>query len=311
MQNSTKHKIVIAKHGGGELANQLWNYISIYAYGLESGRKVLNPSFYEYHYGFELLKDESLCTKLLSRLFVNSKSRRGHPWKKLWRRIYSLYPHILKIASTGSIFSSENTDNTVYYLPPTESENEQKASASVYFFGWLFRNPDGLKKYRAELVEAFAPKEFIRKNAEALTNPLRAQKKHLIGVHIRRGDYKTFKGGSFWIPDVRMKQVVEEHIREKGWDKSDTALLIVSDGATDENVWKEFTSKISKEDALTDLYALSRTDAIVGSNSSFGHYASWYGNIPHIVATVEEIDWSYYRGKHEYFANKHASLVQF
>ena len=39
-------KIIILKHGGGELANQLWNYLSVYAFGLERGISVLNPSFF-------------------------------------------------------------------------------------------------------------------------------------------------------------------------------------------------------------------------------------------------------------------------
>ena len=62
-------KIVILKHGGGELANQLWNYLSIYAFGLEAKVLVKNPSFFEYHSFFKFLPNESLTTRLFSLFF--------------------------------------------------------------------------------------------------------------------------------------------------------------------------------------------------------------------------------------------------
>jgi hypothetical protein len=307
-------RIVALKHGGGELANQLWNYISLYAYSLESGRPISNPSFYEYHRAFNLESHESIFTRTLSFLFYGYRGRKSRPWKGFWRKIYALYPYVIKKVHPERIISSENTENRIHYLPPTQTSDElakKQHEEVLYFCGWLFRNPLGLTKYREELVERFSPKERITRKAEALINPLRNKARRVIGVHIRQGDYKNFKSGRFWIAQQRMREVVIEFMKERGYAQEETALLIVSDGAIEPKIWESFTFVISKENAFTDLFALSMTAAIVGSNSSFGHFASWYGNIPHIVATNEPIDWEYYRDKDGYFPNKHASLVQF
>ena len=37
---------------------------------------------------------------------------------------------------------------------------------------------------------------------------------------------------------------------------------------------------IEKSDGITDLYALSRCDLIIGSPSSYSQWASFYGDVP-------------------------------
>ena len=41
-------KIIILWHNGGRLANQLWLYISVYAYALEKKYDLENHTFFEY-----------------------------------------------------------------------------------------------------------------------------------------------------------------------------------------------------------------------------------------------------------------------
>ena len=60
---------------------------------------------------------------------------------------------------------------------------------------------------------------------------------------------------------------------------------------------------LTQDASVTDLFLLSRTDAIVGSDSSFGAFAAWYGNISHIIAKSGPMDWSYYAGKKGFFAS--------
>ena len=52
-------------------------------------------------------------------------------------------------------------------------------------------------------------------------------------------------------------------------------------------------------------------DVIIGSDSSFGAFAAYYGNIPHIVFNKKSMDWAYYRNNQKYFQNKYCTLVHF
>jgi hypothetical protein len=301
-------RFVILKSSGGELANQLWNYVSIYAYGLETGARIQNPSFFEYHAFFNFLPNESLATKCLT-LFFTKVRRRAHPINRFWRKGYALWSKTVVHFHPAIVVSSENTSNKVFYLPPT-TEIVLPHSPTLYFSGWLFRNPTGLEKYRDKLIAAFSPKAAVQQKVKDIISRLKQKKKVLIGVHIRQGDYKVFKDGRYLISAKRMREVLDEYIATQDLHPNDIALLITSDGAIDLSIFAGFETYHSQENAVTDLFLLSCTDTIIGSNSSFGNFAAWYGNVPHIVATKEQVDWEYYQGKSAYFPNKYATLMQ-
>lgn len=301
-------KLVILKHGGGELANQLWNYASIYAYGLESGAKVSNPSFFEYHRHFRFIEDEGALTKIFSLWFKDNIGRRGNRRNRFWRTMYAAYSKLIASLHGNSLVSSVNSENKPVYLPPTAGISFPNRD-TLYFLGWLFRNADGLKKYRKELIQAFSPAEHIAIKCNETIKSLKLHSERVIGIHIRQGDYKFFKDGRFLISEDRARKIVDEYISINGVDIDRTVFIITSDGPIDEKIWSGLNVKISKENSVTDLFLLSKTDVVIGSDSSFGAFAAWYGNIPHVIFKNEQMDWQYYKDKAGFSPNKYAMLV--
>lgn len=301
-------KIVILKHGGGELANQLWNYVSIYSYGLEMDVSVQNPSFFEYHSFFNFLKNESFTTRFLS-LFFKQPRRRSHPINRFFRSLYALRTRFIAAVCPSCVVSSQNASNEVFYLSSANPLAENVNCEVLYFSGWLFRNPKGLEKYRTKLITAFAPNQTIQNQAEEIVESLRKIKNTVLGIHIRQADYKVFKDGQYIVSPARMREIVEEYIQQKRFGTKDIALLVTSDGPINESVFIGLHTYISRENAVVDLFLLSKCDALIGSNSSFGAFASWYGNIPHIVATNEAMDWNYYSDQEKFFENIYATLA--
>ena len=311
-------KIIIFKHGGGELANQLWNYMSIYAWSLEEKVRLRNPSFYEYHGLFNFLKDEGLAVRLMAKMFTNYRGRKQNIWKKLWRALYSLYTRSVELTKRKKILSTENLSNKVTYLPPTVQSNDFISGRSelfsqndVYMAGWLFRNPLGLEKYRTTLLKVFTPNSQLAEKMNGIMSKIRQKYQKVIGLHIRQGDYKTWKGGKYFIEQKRIRTIIDEYIANKGLKIQEILFLIMSDGSIEKELFEGLNIMISKEHAVVDLFLLSKTDTIIGSDSSFGHLASWFGNIPHIVMKSEKMDWEYYKDKNGYFQNKYCSMVHF
>ncbi len=306
-------KISIIRYGDGELANQLWNYVSIYAFALETKSIVSNPSFYEYHSSFKLLKNEDILIRLLSKLFENNNKRKNSFLKQFWRKMYRIYSILTIKLVKGELISSESTENkTVYLLPSPQSiKIDQNRTEKLYFSGWLFRNPIGLEKYRRELTIAFSPNEKITDRVHEIIKVLSLKYEKIIGIHIRQGDYKRFKGGKYFIKEKRMVEIIHEYIRINGLMKDKIVFVITSDGPIDENNFKDLNIYISKEDAISDLFLLSATDLIIGSDSTFGDFSAWYGNIPHIIATNEDIDWTYYNSRNKFFENKYCTMVHY
>lgn len=305
-------KITIFKYGDGELANQLWNYISVYAYGLEKDIPVSNPSFYEYHSSFNLVKKENTLVKIIAKLFENYTKRKQSLWKKITRKIYRIYPFIIEKLYRDKIVSSENLANIAVYLPPTKDNLDIRSNNDhLYFTGWLFRNPKGIEKFRQQIVQDFCPKVSISKKIDSIISSLYSKYEKVIGVHIRQGDYTTFKGGRYFIPQKRFREIINEYSAKNDINLTKTCFLITSDGPIDTNIFEDINYYISKENAVTDLFLLSATDAIIGSDSSFGNFAGWYGNKTHIVTSNDPIDWDYYVSRKGYFENKYCTMVHF
>jgi hypothetical protein len=309
--NNRMKKGIILKNGGGELANQLWNYISIYAYGIEKNRSIKNPSFFEYHSYFNFIKDESVLTKFFSFWFKNFSGRRSSFRSKFWRKVYALYVWTLTLLNKKKIVSSENTKAEKVYLSPTQESIPDENSQTLYFTGWLFRNPLGLEKYRQNIVKAFAPEESITKKVTSIIRDLSNRYETIIGVHIRQADYAFFKDGKYLLTQERVRKVIDEYCVAKNIQVDKTIFLITSDGPVQENIFKGLNIHISKEKAVIDLFLLSSCDEILGSDSSFGAFASWYGNIPHIIMTKENMDWEYYKDKTTFFQNKYSTLAHY
>lgn len=306
-------KFTIIRHGDGELANQLWNYVSIYACGLQSNARVTNPSFYEYHSFFKFVTHENILTKFLSKLFENNTKRKNSNFKHWCRKFYRIYSFFRIRFSDNKLIMSENSENKSVYLPPSNNHIaiDSTITGEIFFSGWLFRNPKGLEKYRKELTIAFSPNDNICSQVNNIISNLRAKYDKIIGVHIRQGDYRTFKGGSYLINEIRIRSILDEYIDKLHLDKEKTLFLLASDESIDENKFQNLNIYKSTENAITDLFLLSATDAIIGSNSTFGDFAAWYGNIPHLIATHENIDWNYYISRDKFFENKYCTMVHY
>jgi hypothetical protein len=197
-------KIIILKHGGGELANQVWNYASVYAYCLERKIECGNHSFFEYAHFFNI---PPIKNKVIRSLFFipfhNYVGRRSTFRTRFFRNLYKVYVSLVHTIKRNAVISSINNANKPYYLAPTQTEGQllfaEKNNEVLYFEGWLFRNPDGLNKYRDEIVRHFAPNETIRNNVSRVINPLRKKFTQIVGVHIRQGAYATVKGGRYYL----------------------------------------------------------------------------------------------------------------
>ena len=312
-------EVVIIQHNpstgiNGQLANQLWNFISIYAYSLEIGAKCLNYSFFEFSRHFCIpvgnIWIDNLIFKPFNFLIKFIPERSLIP---LWRKIYKVWT-IIYLAFDNKI--QIISDSGPYYLPPSEKvpleflSLDLSKKTKLYFSGWLFRNPIGIIKYRNQIVTHFRPNKKIDKIICDYIKPIREKFKTVIGLHIRQGDYVQFKGGKYYVTPERARIIVDQFINNNNIDNRETALIITSNGPINEKIFDGLNVYISKHSGPEDLFILSACDIIVGSDSTFGNFASYYGNIPHIVMTNEDIDWKYYKNRTEYFQNKYCTLVQ-
>jgi hypothetical protein len=309
-------KIIILQTSGNELANQLWNYISIYAYAQEKGYALENPAFFEYGNYFTMQNAGRIFSLVFFAPFTNYTKRKTAFRRRLWKKLYFAYAHAMFRFFPENTLIYSDAASDPYYLPPTKESSErlrelEDKQKNIYLSSWLFRNPIGIQKYRKEILHYFKPRQDIANNVAAHIKKIRGEFKHVVGVHIRQGDYKQWRGGAYFIPQTRVKEVCDEYLKTTSTENTDICFIITSDGPIDTSLFSGLNISVSKENAVYDLFLLSSTDIIIGSNSTFGAFASYYGNIPFIVMQKEQIDWSYYADKKTYFENKYSTMVRY
>ncbi len=269
-------KLFIIEHRAHEYANRLLNDMSIYAYGIESGREVVNISFFE--------QDRVL------------------------RRPYALYAWMVDKVTRGKagIWALGGPK----FLSPTEAlPPALEAQETLYFFGWMFRNPLGLERYRKQIIEKFGSSPRLQRKIESLVAPLKTGRIK-IGVHLRLIPFGGFEDGEFLVSSTRVREIIDEYMREKQLHKGDVELLIASDRAPAAKIFEGYTTHVYLENAETNLFLLSTCSVVIGTNTTLSNTAAWFANVPHIVTKNNSIDWPYYFGKETYFENKYANFAQ-
>ncbi len=146
---------------------------------------------------------------------------------------------------------------------------------------WEHRN-DGIDLELMPLFrKAFRPSDEVVDVVEDALRMLRNDGSVIVGIHIRRNDYKYFEQGRFYYSDAEylyfIKQVVDQ-IQAYG---KHVKCLICSDETVNHDAFEGVdTHSLLQASAMHDLYALSRCDCILGPPSTFSQWASFYGQVP-------------------------------
>lgn len=302
----------------GRFANQLWNMIAVYAYCLERGHAFRDYAAIDYHRFFDLppLPERTaetfmnawdvLAPRLDLRVFRKRVIRRGAGIVNM--RLRAVPPALSRAPKDAPLLS---TFSSVFYLPPSEgadpvhaaalAEAEQSASPVMCFRGWLFKNPTGIIKHRARIMAYLKPRAPIAERAAAFARSLRARCEHLVGVHIRQTDYATWLGGKLLVTPKDARIALDELLRRTGRDAKKTLFVVCSDGRVDMSAFAGLDVVRGPGTEIDDFLALTACDVIVGSNSTFGGFASYYGDVPLVILRREGVDWDHYANRKGYF----------
>ena len=151
--------------------------------------------------------------------------------------------------------------------------------------GWNFRCNELTVKYRSKLSRYYFINKPLSKREVSLINSLNAYKSRgvfLIGLHIRRGDYKDFEGGRYWYLESHYANFIAQ-LRQQLKQKH-RALLVVA--CSNEIPVPHCGQDISTQASWSaDLRVLQLCDLLIGPPSTFTSWASYSAQIPCIHIT--------------------------
>ena len=148
--------------------------------------------------------------------------------------------------------------------------------------GWDTMNDTRyLAQTKKELQHIFRPRQEIVDKAEAMIAEIRKEADLVVGVHIRHGDYQTWRKGRYYYTLDDFHQLMLKLITHYTGQR--LAFFISSNASFDISVFEgchcfRFDKELSGD--ILDLYTLSLCDRILGPWSTYSRWASFIGEVP-------------------------------
>jgi len=255
----------------GQLGNQLWSYAPFIAYCLKHDITFLTLYFEDNYKFFDNLnKFEDIKFGLIKRRRADILLRKI--LLKSVRHIPDFFLRRWKIFVDKKNWKNESWDEKVFLN-----------NSNLVFIGVAThkKNNSYLKEYHQQLKEIFRPKELFIANAEKIIDSARKKFDTIIGIHIRRGDYKKFLNGVYYFEDEIYKSYMCKILAERELHNKKIGFLLCSNEKINTNNFTPFNIfQIPNSCHISDLYALSLCDYLIGPPSTFSMWSSFYGEVP-------------------------------
>lgn len=246
----------------GRLCNNILQYGHFYAWGREHGRATMSMRFaYKYRY-FHICHTPH--HNFVTYLFAKYAAKCG----------------LLPVADFG-------TDG------PEDPEGQETLMAGrrhIVAQGWYARWYDLFLKYKQEIIDLFAFDEQVKQGPRRLLDSM-GEADVRLGMHIRRGDYRTWHGGRYFFSDEQyislIRQFADLHRGERL-----QVFVCGNDPSLSEEVYRRALPDVQlqfpKGNPGEDLYLLSQCDYLMGPPSTFTLVASMYRDLP--LCWIESAD---------------------
>jgi hypothetical protein len=260
----------------GRLGNRLWTYANVLAFALEHSIEVINPAFDDFANSFS-----SNTLAFCGKDEFSRRQRYAYTLAKLggWDLLYKLN---LRLRRFPTIELGEghcldlDIDDT--------AETRFRAYSIVFLSGLYFIAAKSLISRAGEIRSAFYPRPHIMVRVQKRVQEARQLGDVLVGVHLRQGDYRVFCDGVMFYTTKEYVDVMRG-LRDQRPDKR-VIFMVCSDEEQDHDLFNGLNVLFGSGDAVVDLYTLAHCDYIVGPNSTFSQWASFWGNVP-----LHVLDW--------------------
>lgn len=273
-QESDDRLLIIAKKFG-QLGNRLLFFAHVIAAAREFGARVANPSFVEYARYFQAPAEDAWCRyppescRLPANRIVRELIYQSHylPTKCLASLGCVRWPRRILRNSGSAPFDMDEKLGEIL-----------EAHRRVYLQGWGFTAPRALEKHADAVRDYFRPLEVHQQAARRAVKSARRDADVVVGVHIRRGDYREFEGGRYYydISDYRtiMSQLARNFMPQR------VSFLVCSNERLAATDLGGVAVSFGPGHLVEDLDSLAGCDYLIGPPSTFSMWASFYGKVP-------------------------------
>jgi hypothetical protein len=264
--------MIIITDKPGQLGNQLWAFSNTIAIAKE-----LNESVYVVfdNNSYNLFSAENFSKKGVHIIPSNKK-------KVLFiRRIILFIVNQFNLKSRWySLFRKFKINVINEALNERELYKQIVQSKITFINSWEQRDSKtSISKQQEFITTVFRPTLEIQKAVSLLINEFRKNYDLLIGVHIRRGDYKDFQGGKYYFSD-EVYRAYQKKVAALFAGKKIKFYIFSNEKIELQNFSGLDTYFNPAASSVYDMWAMSQCDYIIGPLSTFSMWASFWNKTP-------------------------------
>lgn len=285
--------IIYADSGGGRFGNQLLRFFHWTAWVRELGPpfSVLDLPFGPYTYLFAEWSRQPVCVYPPG-LTGSAADVAGHVQSLLpvrWREraigsLHRVTARLIRKLETLGIEVLDLPAETKLNLEETAFVDRARGSRCLVCVGWEFGCWGWLERHEAEVRRLFAPAPARFVAATELVRELRQQHDIVIGLYIRRGDYREFFDGRFYYPWTSYARWAREAVEMFPGQR--VAIIVTGDDLIPSEPFAGLpvtwaSGSINRGGHwFASFLELSLCDFIIGAPSTFAGCAAFLGNRP-------------------------------
>lgn len=236
-------KIVIDSDNSCGLCNKLWSLINPILWA-KKHKKFLLILSYDYNYRY-------FPNLLINKNFFN-------PFIGIHHSIAFRLSHKIRLHLKNNRWKYEKSEKKIWN-------------------GWENIGDKINKKDLTVVRNIFKPCKKIDNRLEKIFSDNRKNNLLIIGIHIRRGDYKDYCDGKYFFSLEEYKKIMSKIIHKFG---GGIKFFIASNEKIKTHEFSNFKFFTSNGSTVYDLYGLSKCDYIIGPPSTFSMWASLFGQVP-------------------------------
>ena len=150
-----------------------------------------------------------------------------------------------------------------------------------YLYGWPFYDLDALREAGDLVREYLSPEQDVEEYVSQQKKKLNDLAEIIIGVHLRRGDYKTWRNGAYYYSNAEYVQCMNSLFESLHTTKK-CCFVLFSNEKLDITEFENDNYLVIKASgsAAQDFHLMSQCNYLVGPPSSFSGLASFLGKVP-------------------------------
>ncbi|MFN8236841.1 MAG: hypothetical protein U0T77_01605 [Chitinophagales bacterium] len=272
--------MIILFHNEGRFAHQLNQFIFLLSLSIEYKRPFHYRTFEEKYFS---ILDTSLP---LIRTYYQKKSLKTTLYYGLYRFLKTTKRNIVRHRKFIALLNYHKSSELL-------NESDQlhdglKARKTVITDMMIKEIPKSLA-YRSVIRASVQIAESIRKPMDTYLSELRQHADQLVGVHIRRDDYRQFLDGRLFYSNQQYKKLIQHFIAIN--PNSKTAFIICSDEPVNLLDFEGLPVHNVQRSLAQDFYLLQSVDYIIGPHSIFTLMANYLSD--NRLYQVFDPDWQF------------------